>query len=212
MTLLFLINTPHALNALKKEMDDAIDAGKVSSPITDAEARQLPYLQAVIKEGLRYYPPQTALNYKQVPAGGAEIHGFRLPAGTQVGVSIQHITWDRALFGPDVDVFRPERWLEAEAADEERYREMVAALDLIFGTGKYTCLGKTIAAMELNKVLVEVSEVPRHAPFYSLPPSSCAETWDGAPSNSPLRRPSLPSPLGHSPLAIPDSRMCEAVG
>lgn len=58
-------------------------------------------------------------------------------------------------FGTDADVFRPERWLEA-AADEERFKEMSDVIELAFGYGRFQCLGKTIAYMELNKIFVEV--------------------------------------------------------
>jgi hypothetical protein len=34
---------------------------------------------------------------------------------------------------------------------------MAAVVDLVFGHGKYQCLGKTVAFMELTKALVEVS-------------------------------------------------------
>ena len=163
MMLLFLINTPTALTKLRQEVAEGIATGAISAPIKDAEARQMPYLQAVIKEGLRFWPPQTAINTKEVPKGGADLHGFHLPAGTQVAVNIQGITRSRELYGTDVDVFRPERWLEAEKADPERYKEMCAGVELIFGFGKYQCLGKVIAAVELNKVAVEVRPlIPRN--------------------------------------------------
>ncbi len=156
MTLLCLLNTPAALDSLRKEIDVGVAAGRISSPIRDDEAYQLPYLQAVIKEGIRMFPPSTGHNYKQVPKGGAEVLGYFLPEGTQLGVNIHCLMRDRATFGPDADVFRPERWLEA-AKDEERLKEMAGTVDLAFGHGKFQCPGKTIAAMELNKVFVEVS-------------------------------------------------------
>jgi hypothetical protein len=52
-------------------------------------------------------------------------------------------------------VFRPERWLEV--ADAEKLREMEGTVDLVFGFGKYQCLGRNIAFLELNKAFVEVS-------------------------------------------------------
>ncbi len=159
MTLLCLLNTPSALLRLRQEMDAGIAEGRISSPISDAEAYKLPYLQAMIKEGLRVFPPQTGHNYKQVPKGGAKIHGYFLPEGTQLGVNIHCLMRDRGTFGPDADVFRPERWLEA-AEDEARLKAMSSTVDLAFGYGKFQCLGKTIAAMELNKIFVEVSWTP----------------------------------------------------
>jgi cytochrome P450 len=119
----------------------------------------MPYLQAVIREGLRLYPPATGLLQKAVPRGGATLHGYQLPEGTQVGQSVGGFLRSKGLFGDDVNVFRPERWLEAAAADDggARLKEMQAAVDLVFGFGKYQCLGKQIALTELNKVFVEVS-------------------------------------------------------
>ena len=156
MTLLCLLGTPSSLNRLRREIDDAVAAGQISSPvIRDAEAIRLPYLQAVIKETIRLFPPQTGHNFKQVPAGGATILGFYLPEGTQVGVNIMRLMHDKDKFGPDAEVFRPERWLEQ--TDPEKLKDMAATVELVFGHGKFQCLGKTIAFMELNKIFVEVS-------------------------------------------------------
>jgi cytochrome P450 len=155
-TLLCLISTPSALAALRQEIDSGVTAGRISAPIRDSEARSLPYLQAVIKEGLRMYPPATGHNYKQVPKGGDTVYGYFLPEGTQLGVNIHCLLRCRETFGPDANVFRPERWMEA-ANDEDRLREMSNTVEFVFGYGKFQCMGKMIAAMELNKVLVEVS-------------------------------------------------------
>ena len=101
MIMLCLMTTPAALRSLQREIDSAVTAGRISSPVTDAEAYQLPYLQAVIKEGLRMFPPSTGHNYKEVPEGGSEIHGYHLPGGTQMGINIQQMMRDKGNFGPD---------------------------------------------------------------------------------------------------------------
>ncbi|OHW89593.1 cytochrome p450 [Colletotrichum incanum] len=176
MTMLCLLNTPAALNQLRQEMATGIAKGFISSPIRDAEARQLPYLQAVIKEGLRMYPPSTGLNYKQVCKGGAELCGHFLPEGTQLGVNMQKLMRSKETFGPDADVFRPERWLKA-VQDEERFREMTSVVDLAFGHGRCQCLGKTIAAMELNKIFVELL---RRFEFAVVTPQEPLKLYDAA--------------------------------
>ncbi|KAK0621927.1 cytochrome P450 [Bombardia bombarda] len=153
MTLLHLINTPSALRRLTREIDQGIASGKISAPVTNAQCRAMPYLQAVIREGLRIWPPSTALHDKQVPEGGDRIHGFWLPGGTQVGQNMWGICRSREMFGEDADVFRPERWLLEKG---ERLKGMVGAVDMNFGYGKYQCLGKNLAWMEVNKVLVEM--------------------------------------------------------
>lgn len=157
MILLSLLSNPPAFAALRAEIDTGISKRMISSPIKDAEARFLPYLQAVIREGLRLYPPSTGIVSKEVPSGGDVIHGYRLPGGTQLGENVCSIGRCKDVFGPDAHLFRPERWIEASAADDEdRYKAMLATTDLVFGYGKFYCMGRNIALMELNKIFVEV--------------------------------------------------------
>jgi len=152
-----LVSNPTAYSALQQEIDDAAASGAISSPITEAEAQRLPYLQAVIRESIRLWPPANGLGSKQVPAGGDVICGYHVPAGTQVGHNFSGIMQLKSLWGNDAEAFRPERWIEAAAGDQEKDKAMNAVVELAFGSGKYQCLGKTIARMELNKVFVEVS-------------------------------------------------------
>lgn len=44
-TLLYLMTTPFVYRALLAEIDQGIRSGKISTPITNAEALELPYLQ-----------------------------------------------------------------------------------------------------------------------------------------------------------------------
>lgn len=177
MTFLCLLNTPKALSSLHAEIDAAVASGRISSPIRDSEATNLPYLQAVIKEGLRMFPPSVGHNYKQVPPSGSTVCGYHLPGGTQVGVNILRMMRDPELFGADAEAFRPERWLEAAARDSAEYREMAATVDLAFGHGKFQCLGKAIAAMELNKVFVELL---RRFDFAVVNVQAPLKLWDAA--------------------------------
>ncbi|KAI0132633.1 cytochrome P450 [Xylariales sp. AK1849] len=152
-TLSHLVAAPLVYNKLRAEIDNAISAGRISSPIRDDESRNLPYLQAVIKEGLRIFPVMTATVFKRVPKGGDILAGYHVPEGTEVGHDVLGTMRARKYWGPDPDVFRPERWLDA---DGERHDMMSEALETLWGAGKYKCLGRTIAQMQLNKVYVEL--------------------------------------------------------
>jgi cytochrome P450 len=153
--MLYLITSPHAYSSLQAEIDRAVLEGKISSPvITDKEARELPYLQAAIKEGLRIFPPGTGLMAKKVPPEGDKIGNVFLPPGTKIGVNMWALRRRRDVFGEDAEVFRPERWLEASPEELEK---MEAVSELVWGYGKYVCLGKSVALIELNKIFVEVS-------------------------------------------------------
>ena len=153
--MLHIVTNPGIYSRLQAEIDHGIASGEISSPIMDTEARNLPYLQALIKEGIRYYPPAPATMFKQVPVGGDTIDGKYLPEGTQIGGSSLGIQHSKDIYGPDADLFRPERWLEANA---ERAAAMNTTVDLCFHSGKYQCLGKSVAMMEFNKVFVEVCD------------------------------------------------------
>ncbi|KKY26578.1 putative cytochrome p450 [Diplodia seriata] len=153
-TLLHLLTTPGALFKLREEIDAGIREGRISSPITNAEARELSYLQAVIKEGLRMQPPFIGLLAKEVPPQGEVIKGKFVPGGTKIGHSIYAAERSEEVFGKDADAFRPERWLEEP--DEKKLRLMEDTQQLVFGYGRWGCLGKSIALVELNKVFVEL--------------------------------------------------------
>lgn len=56
---LFIISNPRVHAKLRSEIDEAESQGQISSPVTDTEAKSLPYLQACIKEDLRIWPPFT---------------------------------------------------------------------------------------------------------------------------------------------------------
>ena len=149
-TILHIITTPRVLAKLRAE----IDRSNLSWPVaTDAEARAMPYLQATIREGLRIFPPVTGFMSKEVPVDGDSWKGVMLPPGTKIGICMWGVCRWREVWGDDADEFRPERWLEATP---EQRKEMDATLDILFGTGKWGCLGRNVATIELNKVLVEV--------------------------------------------------------
>ena len=115
--------------------------------------RTLPYLTAVIREALRLFPPYVGLTEKVVPKGGATTpDGRHIPAGTTIGVSIMALLRDPKVFGADVDVFRPERWI---LADETARAGMERSTELVFSAGRYGCLGKEVGLMQVFKIVGE---------------------------------------------------------
>lgn len=156
-TFMLLLGSPRAYARLTAEIEAAAAAGKVAYPVVSAaETQGMAYLQAVIWEGLRLYPPLYGLQAKMAPEGGETVGGVFFPGGTEVAICDAAVGRKKAVFGADADVFRPERWVDADAATREKYMKTV---EIIFGAGRFVCLGKTIAMMELGKALVEVSSV-----------------------------------------------------
>lgn len=102
----------------------------------DTPFDQLPFLDAVVQEGLRCYPPIPMSLPRYVPQGGRSIDGFFFPQGTIVscqGYSVHRINQD--VF-PEPDRFNPDRWLTAEG-DTKRRRLMFS-----FSNGGRGCVGK----------------------------------------------------------------------
>ncbi|KAF2455785.1 cytochrome P450 [Lineolata rhizophorae] len=146
-----LIVCPDSMRKLRAEIDEKARSAEISNPVTYQESLKLPYLQAVIKEGLRMHPATGLPLGRVVPQGGATIAGSYFPEGTVVGINTWVAHSNKHVFGEDAEVFRPERWLESEerTARMERYH-------LAFGHGSRTCIGKNISLMEISKLIPQL--------------------------------------------------------
>lgn len=151
VAMLYVMTNPQIYRRLQAEIDSTSRPGRI---ISDEQARTLPYLQAVIKEAARICPPATGMLSKKTPPQGDTINGRFVPGGVDIGQCLWGVERDPEVFGQDSMIFKPERWLEAKG---EQLEKMEKSVGLVWGYGKYSCLGKGIAFLELNKVLVEVS-------------------------------------------------------
>lgn len=106
------------------------------------------------KEGARMFSVTTGLLTKLAPPEGDTFKGIFIPGGTEIGQNNWHIHRSKKVYGEDSAIFRPERWLQAKG---ETLETMERTLSLSWGHGKYQCLGKGLAMMELNKTYFTVS-------------------------------------------------------
>ncbi|KAJ6133778.1 hypothetical protein N7523_000100 [Penicillium sp. IBT 18751x] len=158
--LLFIISKPSVVRKILAEFETH-GVGcpeKVSDKETEIvsveQIQQLSYLDACIKEGLRLRPPATGYLQKEVPPGGDTLPDGRfIPGGTGIAYCAWGVMRSPEAFGPNAEIFHPERWLESSP---EQLRLMKRHWELGFSTGKWRCLGKDVALLELQKVLVEL--------------------------------------------------------
>ncbi|TGO13465.1 hypothetical protein BTUL_0069g00320 [Botrytis tulipae] len=148
-----LLKYPNTYQKLRDEVETAAREGRVSDPVTFKEAQKLPYLQAVLKEGLRVHPAVGMGLQRIVPAEGTTIANQFIPGGSTVGINAYVAHQNTSVWGSDADQWRPERWLEIEeqgrGAEVEKYF-------MSFGMGSRTCIGKNISLLEMNKLVPQL--------------------------------------------------------
>ncbi|GCB21809.1 trichodiene oxygenase [Aspergillus awamori] len=139
VTSFHLLSQPETLSKLTRELQDA-DASQLSW----VGLEKLPYLSAVILEGLRLSYgvtariPRIAPNERLLYRG--EFHGrsieYVIPPGTPMGMSNAINHHNEAVF-PDSHTFRPERWLGIDDAQRRRMENCLTS----FSKGSRQCLG-----------------------------------------------------------------------
>ncbi|KAE9370408.1 putative cytochrome P450 [Stipitochalara longipes BDJ] len=123
---------------------------KEFSSSKDKSLDDLPYLDAVIKEGLRCFPPIPMSQPRYVPAGGRTIDGYFIPTGVIVSCqawSVHRLNENIFVKG---DEFLPERWLDTEASPD------MTRHFFSFGIGGRGCTGRHLAMAEMKCLLREV--------------------------------------------------------
>ncbi|OAA68007.1 serine/threonine-protein kinase [Niveomyces insectorum RCEF 264] len=178
---------------LRRELRASRDDDDAASAAWD----RLPFLEAVVLEGLRCFPaipmslPRVvpgrtwgrARKQPQTPhplaaadedenenenADGRVVDGYFLPAGTVVSCQAYSVHRSDAAVFPDPDTFNPDRWLAAEG-DAERKRLFFA-----FASGGRGCIGKHLALVEMKILLRDVYSRFATTPEASMTPESMA--------------------------------------
>ncbi|WYZ45645.1 hypothetical protein EsH8_VIII_000961 [Colletotrichum jinshuiense] len=175
-TFLQIITNPRVYIKLQQEIDEAVRNGGApwagEGLVTVAQARKLPYLQAVIRESMRVRPPVVNLFSRDTPPEGDTVEvndeTLFLPGGVSVGYSAYAMHRDEGMYGKDAKAFRPERWFDPDA---EKLASMVRTSDLLFGYGRFMCLGKPVAQMEISKIVFEMLR------NFELAPIDPARPW-----------------------------------
>lgn len=141
-----LVTHPDVLEKLRAEVDEVLDPGESVAPYD--KVKHLPYLRAVLDEGLRMMPPVSFSLPRRTPAEGCVIMNEFVPGETTVSITAESAHRDPQVF-PDPDTFKPERWLG------EAGRELQSGF-IAFSTGGRGCIGRNISYLEQTVLLASV--------------------------------------------------------
>ncbi|KAF9874182.1 pisatin demethylase [Colletotrichum karsti] len=158
--LLAIMTNARVYTKLRREIDEAVRDGLAPGQgeglVSLEQTRKMPYLQAVIREALRVRPPVVCPFPRDVPAGGDTItvggESVFVPEGACIAYSANAMHRSEETYGEDAKAFRPERWFEE---DEEKLAVMKSVNDMVFGYGRFVCLGKPVAQLEMAKTIFE---------------------------------------------------------
>jgi cytochrome P450 len=135
-----LSNAPAAEERLAEELRRVLGGRDPEA----ADFGKLVYLQAVMNEILRLYPPAYIMAREVVEP--VEIGGYEFTPGTTIVMS-QWVSHRDPRFFDDPDEFRPERWLDGLAG------RLPPGAYYPFGDGARRCIGQGFALMEAAIVI-----------------------------------------------------------
>ncbi|MFC7138454.1 cytochrome P450 [Halosimplex aquaticum] len=151
----FLLAThPEKQARLHEELDDVLGDGSAGSAAdgprpTAADLFDVEYLDRVVDEALRLYPP--AYTVFREPTRDVEIGGYEIPAGSTISMPQWVVHRDERWYD-DPDAFRPERWTDDFRDDLPEYAYFP------FGGGPRHCIGMRFALMETKLVLATLAQ------------------------------------------------------
>ena len=133
-----VLANPHIFERLLAELETAIPDSSLTLPLVELE--KLPYLSAVITEGLRIFEGITHRLQRVYPDQTLQYNEWTIPPGTPVGMTSIFFHEDPVLF-PSPRTFDPDRWLQPNSQELSKYI-------FAFGKGTRQCVGMNLSYAE----------------------------------------------------------------
>ncbi|RYO65006.1 hypothetical protein AA0113_g5602 [Alternaria arborescens] len=126
---------------IRTELPEALEPG---GQISSTEIDRLPYLNAVLQETMRIFPP-VPLTLRET-AQDTTIQNHFIPAGTTVVICPWAINTSTHMWGPDARSFNPDRWMQPGTANTGGAESNYAITTFLHGPR--SCIGRDFAKAE----------------------------------------------------------------
>ncbi|OCK74982.1 cytochrome P450 [Lepidopterella palustris CBS 459.81] len=133
---------------LQKLLEEVRSSIKSEDDFSLNNLAHMTYLNAVLEESMRIYPPVAGYLPRVAPKEGISVAGHWVPPGTQASVTAWAITHSPNNFR-DPDLFVPERWID----DGGIYASDKRVASQPFSVGPRNCIGKNLAYAEMRLIL-----------------------------------------------------------
>ncbi|KAG4957282.1 hypothetical protein AAZX31_15G192400 [Glycine max] len=140
-----ILNNPSVLEKLKAELD--IQVGK-ERYICESDLSKLTYLQAVVKETLRLYPPGPLSRPREFEED-CTIGGYTVKKGTRLITNLSKIHTDHNVWSNPLE-FKPERFLTTDKDIDMKGQHFQL---LPFGSGRRICPGVNLGLQTVHLTL-----------------------------------------------------------
>nr|GEV56559.1 cytochrome P450 CYP82D47-like [Tanacetum cinerariifolium] len=143
-----LLNNPKALKMAQDELDVHVGRDRL---VEESDITNLVYLQAIIKETMRLYPPSPIPGTHESMVD-CVVAGYNIPKGTRLMVNVWKLHRDPNVWS-DPNQFRPERFLTSHTDIDYKGQQYEF---LPFGSGRRMCVGASFALKILHLTLASL--------------------------------------------------------
>ncbi|XP_045812369.1 cytochrome P450 82A1-like [Trifolium pratense] len=140
-----LLKNPHVLEKAKEELNTQIGKERW---VNESDITNLVYLQAIIKETLRLYPPAPFSSPREFTED-CTIGGYHIKKGTRLMPNLWKIHRDPSVWSDPLE-FKPERFLTTHKDVDVRGQDFEL---LPFGSGRRMCAGMSLGLRMLHYIL-----------------------------------------------------------
>uniref|UniRef100_A0A1W7HBR4 Flavonoid-6-hydroxylase n=1 Tax=Scoparia dulcis TaxID=107240 RepID=A0A1W7HBR4_SCODU len=143
-----LLNNQQSLKLAQQELDKHVGTGRW---VEESDINDLNYLQAIVKETFRLYPPGP-LNGPREALEDCQVGGYHVPKGTRLIVNLWKLHRDPNVWS-EPDKFRPERFLD-ENIDVNFKGQCFEYIP--FSSGRRMCPGMTFGLQVVHLALARL--------------------------------------------------------